>query len=139
MNTSTTQHPTAHDAQTARIALEKLESQDNTNLETHLDLTLPAPAVNLLRELLEAMSKGQAVAVLPLDSELGTFELADLLGTSRPHAIGLLERGLIPFRNVGAHRRVRVEDALKFKAEQRQRSLEAMAALQAENEALGLQ
>jgi excisionase family DNA binding protein len=73
-----------------------------------------------------------------MKSELGTFELADLLGTSRSHAIGLLERGLIPFRNVGTHRRVRVEDALKYKAEQRQRSLETMAALQAENEALGL-
>jgi excisionase family DNA binding protein len=74
-----------------------------------------------------------------MDGELGTSELADLLGISRPQAIGLLERGLIPFRNVGVHRRVRVEDALKYKAEQRQRSLKAMAALQAENEALGLQ
>ena len=139
MNPSSTHQPTAHDAQIARVALEQLGSQSNPDLEMHLDLTLPAPAVSLLREMLEAMSRGQAVTVLPMDSELGTFELAEVLGVSRPHAIGLLERGLIPFRNVGVHRRVRVEDALTYKAEQRQRSLEAMAALQAENEALVLQ
>ena len=89
--------------------------------------------------MLEAMALGKNVAVLPLETELSSFELADLLNVSRPYAIGLLEKGVIPFRSVGVHRRIRLDDALQYKAKQRQCSLEAMAALQAENEALGLQ
>jgi excisionase family DNA binding protein len=128
--------PTPRDTDTARRALEALQ-RDPNHLELNLHATDTLPAT--LRTLLEAMSAGKAVAILPLESELSTFELADLLGVSRPTAISLLERGLIPYRTVGTHRRIRLEDALAFQTQQRQRSLEAMSALQAENEALGLQ
>jgi excisionase family DNA binding protein len=142
MSTSSRQL-TAQEISTARAALDQLSS-NNEELQLHISsshtsVTLPAPAVALLRELLEAMAQGKAVSVLPSDSELSTFELADLLNVSRPHAITLLERGLIPYRMVGTHRRVRLEDALAYKTMQHQRSMDAMAALQGENERLGLQ
>lgn len=136
MNTPT-QNLSPQDTAIARVALEQIALQDPKNQT--MQLTLPTPAIGLLREMLEAMAVGKNVAVLPLETELSSFELADLLHVSRPYAIGLLEKGLIPFRSVGVHRRIRLDDALRYKAEQRQRSLEAMAALQAENEALGLQ
>jgi excisionase family DNA binding protein len=131
------QNLSAQDSAIAQVALEKIAVQHSQNQE--MNLTLPAPAIDLLREMLEAMVLGKSVAILPLETELSSFELADVLNVSRPYAIGLLEKGLIPFRSVGVHRRIRLDDALRYKAEQRQRSLEAMAALQAENEALGLQ
>jgi excisionase family DNA binding protein len=131
------QNLSAQDSAIAQVALEKIAVQHPQNQE--MNLTLPAPAIDLLREMLEAMVLGKSVAVLPLETELSSFELANVLNVSRPYAIGLLEKGLIPFRSVGVHRRIRLDDALRYKAEQRQRSLEAMAALQAENEALGLQ
>ena len=128
--------PTARDTAAARRALEALQS-DPDRLE--LDLRMSDTLGVALRELLEVVAQGRAMAVLPLDTELSSFELADLLGVSRPSAIAILERGLIPYRTVGTHRRVRLEDAQQYQTQQRQRSLEAMAALQAENEALGLQ
>lgn len=128
--------PTARDSAAARRALETLQSDpDRLELDLRTSDTLGAA----LRELLEVMAQGKAMTVLPLDAELSSFELADLLGVSRPSAIAILERGLIPYRTVGTHRRVRLEDAQQYQTQQRQRSLEAMAALQAENEALGLQ
>ena len=127
--------PTARDTAAARRALEALQS-DPDRLE--LDLRMSDTLGVALRELLEVVAQGRAMAVLPLDTELSSFELADLLGVSRPSAIAILERGLIPYRTVGTHRRVRLEDAQRYQTQQRQRSLEAMAALQVENEALGL-
>lgn len=127
--------PTARDSAAARRALEALQSDpDRLELDLHGSDTLGAA----LRELLEVMAQGKAVTMHPIDAELSSFQLADLLGVSRPSAIAMLERGLIPYRTVGKHRRVRLEDALAFQTQQRSRSLEAMITLQAENEALGL-
>ena len=127
--------PTARDSAAARRALEALQSDpDRLELDLHGSDTLGAA----LRELLEVMEQGKAVTMHPIDAELSSFQLADLLGVSRPSAIAMLERGLIPYRTVGKHRRVRLEDALAFQTQQRSRSLEAMITLQAENEALGL-
>ena len=128
--------PTARDSAAARRALEALQSDpDRLELDLQGSDTLGA----VLRELLEVMAQGKAMTVLQIDAELSSFELADLLGVSRPSAIAILERGLIPYRTVGTHRRVRLEDAQRYQTQQRQRSLEAMVALQAQNEALGLQ
>jgi excisionase family DNA binding protein len=127
--------PTPRDASTARRALEALR-RDPNRLE--LDLHASDTLSTALSELLEGIAEGKAMTVLPIDTELSSFELADLLGVSRPSAIALLERGLIPYRSVGTHRRIRLEDAQRYQAQQRERSLKAMAALQEENEALGL-
>ncbi|NJK44469.1 MAG: hypothetical protein HC933_09435 [Pleurocapsa sp. SU_196_0] len=73
--------PTPRDTDTARRALEALQRHPD-----HLELNLKTSdtITAALRELLEAIASGKAVAVLPLESELSTFELADLLGVSRP-------------------------------------------------------
>ena len=92
---------------------------------------LPAPVGALLLEILEDMAAGTSVAVLRRDAELTTQQAADVLNVSRPFLVGLLERGTLPFRKVGTHRRVRIDDVLRYKNEvdaARRRALDELVA-----------
>src|SRR5262245_16290691 len=73
-------------------------------------LSLPAPAVRLLGEILKEMAKGNAVTVIPIDAMLSTQEAADILKVSRPFVVSLLEAGRIPYQRLGSHRRILFRD-----------------------------
>ena len=92
---------------------------------------LPAPAGARLLEILEDMAAGSSVAVLRKDAELTTQQAADVLNVSRPFLVGLLEQGALPFRKVGTHRRVRIDDVLRYKNDvdaARRRALDELVA-----------
>ena len=76
---------------------------------------LPARALVLLVDILDAMAAGRSVTVLPESAELTTVEAASVLHVSRPFLIKLLNEGAIPHRKVGKHRRIRLEDAMAYK------------------------
>jgi excisionase family DNA binding protein len=78
-------------------------------------IELPAGAVTLLMDILGSMASGQGVTLIPQDAELTTVQAADILRVSRPFLIKLLEEGKIPYRRVGKHRRIRVEDVMNYK------------------------
>jgi len=79
-------------------------------------LELPAGAVALLMDILEAMAAGRGLTLIPENAELTSVQAADLLNVSRPFPIKLLEDQVLPHRKVGKHRRVRVEDVMAYKA-----------------------
>ena len=79
-------------------------------------LELPAGAVTLLMEILEEMAAGRSVSLIPENAELTTVEAAEVLHVSRPYLIKLLTAGALPYRKVGKHRRIRLEDVMAFKS-----------------------
>ena len=78
-------------------------------------LELPAGAVALLMDILEAMAAGQGVSLIPENAELTTVQAAGVLNVSRPYLIKLLQENAIPHRKVGKHRRIRMEDVMAYK------------------------
>ena len=71
-------------------------------------------AFQALLAVLELLTRGHGVRIDPMDEELTTEEAARLAGVSRPHLVGLLEKGEIPFRKVGSRRRVRASDLTAY-------------------------
>lgn len=76
---------------------------------------LPRGAVTLLRAILRAMASGRGMTLVPENAELTTVEAASVLNVSRPFLIKLLEEGAVPYRRVGSHRRLRMEDVMTYK------------------------
>lgn len=92
-------------------------------------LVLPPEVFEVLRDVVDAMARGQAVTIAPVHQRLTTQEAADLLGVSRPTLVKLLEGGDIPFEQPGRHRRVRLADVLAYRdraSEERRASLDRM-------------
>lgn len=79
------------------------------------ELILPGDVLQILLDVLSEMSRGNAISLIPHHQELSTQEAANLLNVSRPHLVALLEKGDIPFRKVGAHRRVLLTDVMAYK------------------------
>ncbi len=116
--------PTAREAAIARSSARLLSLHAHTSRPLRLSvrdgerespLELPAAAVALLRNILEAMASGRGVTIIPEDAELTTVQAADVLNVSRPYLIKLLDAHAIPHRKVGKHRRIRMDDVMAYK------------------------
>lgn len=78
-------------------------------------IQLPAGAVAMLMDILGAMAAGQGITLIPEKAELTTGQAANVLNVSRPYFVKLLEAGEIPYHKVGKHRRVLMEDVMRYK------------------------
>jgi len=99
---------------------------------------VPAPLYGLLRGLLDNLKRGEAVTVLPHAALLTTQQAADFLNISRPYVVTLLERGELPYRKVGTHRRVLFKDLLAYQGRSRIARAAALDELTAEAQELKL-
>jgi hypothetical protein len=92
-------------------------------------VALPPAAVSALETLLARLLSGERVAVLTEDQELSPTEASTILGISRPLVVLRMDRGDLPFRYVGKHRRASLKNvlALKVKLDARQRALDELA------------
>ena len=119
-----------------RIAspLPKLAAGDRLELHVHHEggreqkLSIPPSAAAAVEALLAHMLRGERVAVLAEDQELSPTEASAILGISRPLVVLRMDRGDLPFRYVGKHRRALLKDvlALKSKLDTRQSAMDAL-------------
>jgi len=99
---------------------------------------LPEALRLVLEQAAHELVRGNRVSLLPLGRMLTTRQAAELLNVSRPYLIQLLERGELPFEMVGTHRRVAIEDVLRYRAERSERRRAALRALSDEADELGI-
>jgi excisionase family DNA binding protein len=101
-------------------------------------LRIPMEALRLMRDALSEIGQGNAVAITSVHAEMTSQEAAELLNVSRPFLVQLLEKGEIPFRKVGTHRRVRYEDVMSYKKSIDSKRLNALEELAAQAQELGM-
>ncbi len=101
-------------------------------------IELPAGAVALLSDTLMMMAHGHGITLFPRIAEVTTMEAADILKVSRPYVIKLLDADEIPYRKVGRHRRIRLDDLLNYKEDIDQRREAILDQMVAEAQELGL-
>ena len=131
------EHEQLPNRETARLAragaveigqlLKKMPKSDSAHvkLDGH-DMILPRQALILFRDLLADMGQGDAVAIVPLHAEMTTQQAADILNVSITYLVTLLEKGELRYTKVGTHRRIRLNDLMKYKNKIREQSTKAM-------------
>ena len=106
--------------------------------ETSEKIKIPLNVLKLLAKILKETGKGIPISIVPIATELTTQAASELLGCSRPHLIKLLERGEIQFTKVGKHRRIRYEDVVKYKKEEKERQRRLLIEMMKSDEEFGL-
>ncbi len=128
--------------QTKDIIAPRIGKDAGIDLQTLLaeqpTVRIPAAAARLLVQILDEMSRGNAVKIVPVHAELTTQEAADLLNVSRPTLIQMLEQGMIPYRKVGTHRRIPFVKAIEYRRKLESDRLAALAELVAYDQEIGL-
>ncbi len=121
-----------------RIQVQGGTSQAEPNQDGSFTVTIPTKAFHLLAVILASMAEGRAVSLIPSDSEVSTQQAAQILNVSRPHVVKLLEEGNIPFKKVGSHRRILLEDLLQYANQQKEERKERLQFLTQQAQTLHL-
>ena len=102
----------------AALAHIKEEETEIEIEETRDKIIIPSRALQLLGDILKAMSEGKPC--------------------SRPHLVKLLEEGEIDFVKVGKHRRIMFEDIIRYKQKMKEEQKKHIIEMMNQDEELGL-
>lgn len=109
-----------------------------TDTGEHPSVEVPPAALKLIGQLLGAMSEGRPVVLMPTEQEFTTVEAANFLNVSRPFVIKEMESGRLPYRKVGSHRRVVMDDLLAYAQKMRAQQTSALNRMADNARELGL-
>jgi excisionase family DNA binding protein len=102
------------------------------------EVPLPAAVARVVVEAMEQVARGYSVAVVPLEKELTSTQVARLLNVSRPYAARLMDGGEIPSHRVGTHRRAFYADVMAYKRRMDRDADDALRRMTELTEELGL-
>lgn len=123
---------------TSAIAKGKSDSVNIQIQESEESFVIPRKALEFLSQILSVMAEGKSIYLLPTDSELSTQQAAEMLGMSRPHVVKLLEKGIIPFKKVGSHRRILLDDLIRYESELKEERTKGLSFLAEQSQELNL-
>ena len=72
------------------------------------------------------------------NTEISTQEAAEIINVSKRHVIKLLEKGDIPYKKVGSHRRILLQDILEYESKYKKKGRKQLNKLAAEAQKLNL-
>ncbi|MCW5871368.1 MAG: excisionase family DNA-binding protein [Candidatus Eremiobacteraeota bacterium] len=123
------ERPSEDVVKAADEALHELKSEETSVflLIGEKKLQLDPYIANLLVEVFEQLSEGKPVSILPHNAEMTTRQAASILNVSRPYVSKLLKEGKMDFEMRGTHRRIRLEEVMRYKQEQAVRRRDALA------------
>lgn len=82
----------------------------------HDRVELSEPLFGLLKDVVDALNRGQSVSIVARDREISTQQAAEILGVSRPTVVGLINKGDLAATVPGAVRRkLRLADVLAYR------------------------
>lgn len=104
----------SHDTPPSRFYLSGADEHDRIALTEELH--------DVLKQVVQALSRGQSISVLTRDQEISTQQAAEILGISRPTVVRLIDDGALPAHVPGSvRRRLRLADVLAYREELRER------------------
>lgn len=100
-------------------------------------LLLPPRALRFFADVLRQMAKREPMVLLPQKLEMTTQQAAAFLNVSRPFVIKEIEAGRLKHRLVNRHRRIEFEELVRYQADQKRRSSQALKTLGKLSEEMG--
>jgi excisionase family DNA binding protein len=97
----------------------------NTHQPDRIEITVNGVRIDVSPELEDALLRAHNGLSRPLPKEMTTTQAAAFLDVSRPFVIKLIERGELPCRMVGKHRRLPGEAVLNYREKMFQRASKA--------------
>ncbi|MEI9984248.1 MAG: helix-turn-helix domain-containing protein [Aliidongia sp.] len=82
---------------------------------TYDTILLSSAAAEIVGDVLAKLAVSDEVILLGGEDEVSPEDAAAILGISRPLVRRRMDAGVLPFRRVGAHRRLRLADVLDLK------------------------
>lgn len=103
-----------------------------------VQVRLSRETAELVARVVDARARGQQILVTRGNAEVTPNEAAELLGMSRPQVRKLMDQGVLDFRKVGSHHRIRVSSIQAFLDAERPRRRAALDDLADVQDDLGL-
>lgn len=100
---------------------------------------MPAALAELIREVIDGVSRGATMTIHSLPRELTTTTAAKMLGISRPTLMKLIAQQKLRAHKVGSHTRLSASDVLAFRDEQREAQRRAFDELRKLDEEIGIE